>query len=80
MTTPIRVSIEQFLAMEETQPHLELIGGEVVPKAMPTPQHGLPAREIGSQLRTYLKRSAEGGHSRKSATRTQMNSTSICLT
>ena len=46
--------------MEETKPYLELIEGEVVPKAMPSPQHGLLVLEIGSQLRNYLKRSGEG--------------------
>lgn len=60
MTTPVRVSIEEFLAMEETKPYLELIDGEVVSKAMPTPQHGLLVLELGSQLRNYLKNSREG--------------------
>ncbi|MBA4181202.1 MAG: hypothetical protein C0506_11490 [Anaerolinea sp.] len=60
MTTPVRVNLEEFLAMEETKPYLELIDGEVVPKAMPTPQHGLLVLEIGAQLRNYLRASREG--------------------
>lgn len=60
MTTPVRVTVEEFLAMDETKPYLELIDGEVVCKAMPSPHHGLIVLEIGSQLRNYLKRSGEG--------------------
>lgn len=60
MTTPVRVTVDEFLALEETKPYLELIDGEVVPKAMPTPAHGLLVLEIGAQLRDYLKRTGEG--------------------
>ncbi len=55
MTTPTRVTVEEFLAMEETKPYLELINGEVVPKAMPGPKHSAAVIEIGALLRNYLR-------------------------
>lgn len=60
MTTPLRVSVADFLAMEETKPYLELIDGEVVEKAMPTEAHGLLVLELGSRLLAYLRRTKEG--------------------
>jgi Uma2 family endonuclease len=55
MTTPTRVTVEEFLAMEETKPYLELINGEVVPKAMPTAKHSAAVREILYWLTAFLK-------------------------
>lgn len=55
MTTPTRVTVEEFLAMEETKPYLELINGEVVPKAMPGPKHSATVFELSALLRNYLK-------------------------
>lgn len=55
MTTPTRVTVEEFLAMEETKPYLELINGEVVPKAMPGDKHSAAVLELGALLRNYLR-------------------------
>ena len=55
MATPTRVSVEAFLAMEETKPYLELIDGEVVPKAIPTPKHSATAREVLFALTGFLR-------------------------
>lgn len=55
MTTPTRVSVEEFLAMEETKPYLELIDGEVVQKAMPSPKHSAIVREVIYWLTAFLK-------------------------
>jgi Uma2 family endonuclease len=48
MVTRTRVSIDEFLAMPETEPPSELIDGEVVQKAIPNDDHG----EITSWLIT----------------------------
>lgn len=55
MTTPTRVSVEEFLALEETKPYLELIDGEVVQKAMPSPKHSATVVEIIGVLRNFLR-------------------------
>lgn len=55
MTTPTRVSLDEFLALEETKPYLELIGGEVVPKAMPGPKHSATVVELVTELRLFLR-------------------------
>lgn len=55
MTTPTRVSADEFLAMEETKPYLELIDGEVVQKAMPSPKHSATVFEIAAVLRNFLR-------------------------
>jgi Uma2 family endonuclease len=47
--------VEEFLAMEETKPYLELIDGEVVQKAMPSPKHSATVREILYWLTVFLK-------------------------
>lgn len=60
MTTPVRVSIEEFLAMEETKPYLELIDGEVAPKAMPNPAHSAMVAGLMGRLWPYLAASKEG--------------------
>lgn len=59
MTTPVRVSVDEFLAMEETKPYLELIDGEVTPKAMPSPDHSAIVFELAAQLRNYLRETNE---------------------
>lgn len=41
--------------MEETKPYLELIDGEVVPKAMPCRKHSATVLEAGSLLRNFLR-------------------------
>lgn len=60
MVAATRVSLAQFLAMEETKPYLELIDGEVVPKAMPTDVHGFLVAKLISRLDRYLEESPEG--------------------
>lgn len=60
MTTPVRVSIDDFLAMEETKPYLELIDGEVVEKAMPNPFHGAMVATLIWKLSNYIEGSKEG--------------------
>jgi Uma2 family endonuclease len=55
MTTPTRVTVEEFLAMEETKPYLELINGEVVPKAKPGPKHSAIVFELSGLLRNFLR-------------------------
>ena len=55
MTTPTRVTVEEFLAMEETKPYLELINGEVVPKAMPGPKHSRTVFELARLIGNYLE-------------------------
>lgn len=59
MTTPVRVSIDDFLAMEETKPYLELIDGEVVEKAMPNPSHSSIVVILIRRLANYLDESKE---------------------
>ena len=56
MTTPTRVSVEEFLAMEETKPYLELINGEVVQKAMPGPKHSATVLYLGTELTLFVRR------------------------
>ena len=60
MTAPVRVSIDDFLAMEETKPYLELIDGEVVEKAMPNPFHGAMVATLIWKLSNYIEGSKEG--------------------
>ncbi|MGE0601472.1 MAG: Uma2 family endonuclease [Dehalococcoidia bacterium] len=55
MTTPTRLTVEEFLAMEETKPYLELINGEVVQKSMPTAKHSAAVRELLYWLTAFLK-------------------------
>jgi Uma2 family endonuclease len=55
MVTATRVSLEQFLAMEETKPYLELIDGEVVAKPMPGTKHSDLVAELIYQLKGYAR-------------------------
>ncbi len=57
MATPTkpRVSLEQFLAMEETKPYREYMDGEVIEKAMPNRPHGALVAELIIQLGIYLR-------------------------
>ncbi len=52
--------MEEFLAMEETKPYLELIDGEVVEKAMPNRFHGKMVAALIFHLMSYLRRTHEG--------------------
>lgn len=60
MAIRTRVSLDEFLAMEETKPYLELIDGEVVPKPMPTQVHGRLVTRMLIRLGTYLESTGEG--------------------
>jgi Uma2 family endonuclease len=62
MTTPTahRVTVAEFLAMEETKPYRELIDGEVVEKSMPTQNHSNAVLDLGSDLRGKLKTTGQG--------------------
>lgn len=60
MITKARVSLEEFLAMPETEPPSELIDGEVVQKMAPSLYHGILTAELIRLLGTYLHDSREG--------------------
>ena len=60
MATRTRVSLEEFLAMPETEPPSELWDGEVVQKVAPSWNHATLTSYIIGELRTYLARSGEG--------------------
>lgn len=60
MAASSRVSLETFLAMEETKPYPELVDGEVVPKPMPTQVHGRLVMRLGARLLNYLDSTGEG--------------------
>ncbi|MBI5947827.1 MAG: Uma2 family endonuclease [Chloroflexi bacterium] len=59
MAVAARVSLEEFLAMEESKPYRELIDGEVVCKAMPNDNHGALVAELLLELGNYLRRTRE---------------------
>ena len=60
MATKTRVSLEQFLAMPETEPASELIDGEVIQKMSPTLYHGRLTSRLISLLDQYLQGTHEG--------------------
>ncbi|HKS92441.1 MAG TPA: Uma2 family endonuclease [Tepidiformaceae bacterium] len=60
MATTTRVSIDEFLAMPETEPPSELIDGEIVQKPMPNEDHGSLVAELIRLLGNYLHASGEG--------------------
>ena len=59
MVTKPRVSLAEYLAMEESKPYLELIDGDVVQKSMPGLKHSTMVTELIFELGTYLRSSAE---------------------
>ena len=59
MATKTRVSLAQYLAMEECKPHLELIDGEVVQKSMPSYSHATLVSELVTELNNYVRRTHE---------------------
>ena len=59
MAVAARVSLEEFLAMEETRPYRELIDGEVVCKATANDNHGALVAELLLELGNYLRRNRE---------------------
>ena len=54
MSTKTRLTVDEFLALPETEPVSELIDGEVVQKVSPNLRHGVLAVEIGALLRAHL--------------------------
>lgn len=60
MATTTRVSIDEFLAMPDTEPPSELIDGEIVQKPMPNEDHGSLVAELIGRLYNYLKQTGEG--------------------
>ena len=59
MVTKPRVSLAEYLAMEESKPYLELIDGDVVQKSMPGLKHSTMVVELITELRIYLRVSGE---------------------
>ncbi len=55
MATKTRTTLEDFLALPESKPYLELMDGEVVEKSMPTLDHGKIAGELYFLLRNYQR-------------------------
>ena len=60
MATTTRVSIDEFLAMPETEPPSELIDGEIVQKPIPNEDHGSLVAELIGRLYNYLNQTGEG--------------------
>jgi Uma2 family endonuclease len=60
MVTRTRLTVDEFLALPETEPPSELIGGEVVQKVSPSWYHAIITSRIIYLLGTYLERSPEG--------------------
>ena len=60
MATTTRTTLEEFLALPETEPASEYICGEVVQKPMPDQAHALLQLYIGSLLLQFLAHSPLG--------------------
>jgi Uma2 family endonuclease len=56
----MRVTLEEFLAMPETEPPCELWDGEVIQKVAPSYNHGTLSSYLIRQLGNYLERTGEG--------------------
>ena len=54
------MTLDEFLALPETEPASEFICGEVIQKAMPTGNHGTLAAELGALLRNHLRSTKAG--------------------
>ena len=55
MATTAKLTLDEFLALPETEPASELIDGEVVQKPMPTWDHGVIQRLLSFVLTLYLR-------------------------
>ena len=55
MATTTRLTLDEFLALPETEPASEYIDGEVVQKTMPTLDHGIVQRLLSFVLTLYLR-------------------------
>jgi Uma2 family endonuclease len=60
MVAKTRVSIDEFLAMPETEPPSELIDGEVVQKPMPNDDHGQLTSWLIIEIGIYLRQLGRG--------------------
>lgn len=60
MTTLIRLSLKEFLALPESEPASEYIDGEVIQKAMPTGVHAIIQLFLGHLFIVYLERHPRG--------------------
>lgn len=60
MVTKTRVSLSEFLAMEECKPYLELVDGEVLQKSMPNAAHSALVWELNRRIGNYLHDTREG--------------------
>ena len=60
VATTTRVSIDEFLAMPETEPPSELVDGEILQKATPNEDHGSLVAELIRLIGNYLRASGEG--------------------
>ena len=56
MATTVRVTLQQFLALPESKPYLELMDGEVHEKPMPNNSHGELVAELIYLLKVYQRR------------------------
>lgn len=55
MATKTRITVEEFLALPESKPYLELMDGEVIEKAMPNDEHGELTAELTFLLKAYQR-------------------------
>lgn len=86
MTTATRkMTLDEFLAMPETEPASEFICGEVVQKPMPSLDHGRIALRIGARLDEYLSRTnagwavVESRHSERAESRVYLPDVTVVL-
>jgi Uma2 family endonuclease len=56
MATTVRVTLQEFLALPESKPYLELMDGEVIEKAMPNAAHGLLTSRLIFLLSLFQQR------------------------
>jgi Uma2 family endonuclease len=59
MVLKTRTTLDEFLALPETKPYLELMDGEVIEKAMPNRKHGTLVAFLVRILGNYLEQTRE---------------------
>ncbi len=57
---PLRMTLEEFLAIPEEPPYLEFADGEVLPRNSGGFAHGAMVAELGALVGNYLRQSGEG--------------------